>query len=98
VLTSTYEGFPNAVIQALACGTPVISTPIGGVAAEILDGVRGCEVLGACDAGELASVLERFRPVRVPVQAVERFALRTIVGRYEHILVGGLEADAARTG
>jgi glycosyltransferase involved in cell wall biosynthesis len=41
VVTSDYEGFGIAAIEALACDVPVLSTPVG-VAPYLLDGIRGC--------------------------------------------------------
>ncbi len=41
LITSEYEGFGLACVEALACNVPVLSTPVG-VAPYALDGIEGC--------------------------------------------------------
>jgi glycosyltransferase involved in cell wall biosynthesis len=41
LVTSDYEGFGMATIEALACEVPVLSTPVG-IAPYALDGIDGC--------------------------------------------------------
>jgi glycosyltransferase involved in cell wall biosynthesis len=40
-LTSDNEGTPISLIEALAAGTPVVSTDVGGIAAVVVDGETG---------------------------------------------------------
>jgi glycosyltransferase involved in cell wall biosynthesis len=35
------DGLPNTVLEALASGTPLVSTPAGGIASVIVDGTSG---------------------------------------------------------
>ena len=41
LVTSDYEGFGMATIEALACKVPVLSTPVG-IAPYALGGIDGC--------------------------------------------------------
>lgn len=41
VQSSDYEGTPNAVLEAMAMGTPVVATDAGGTAELVIDGVHG---------------------------------------------------------
>ena len=58
VLSSANEGFGNVIIEALACGTPVVSTEAGGAAAEILDGSSYGALVPVGDAAAMASAIE----------------------------------------
>lgn len=50
---SLRDGMPNAVLEAMACGKPVIATPVGGVPDLIKDGKNGV-LVKVNDAGMLA--------------------------------------------
>jgi len=41
MLASDFEGLPNALMEAMAAGVPVVSTDVGGVPELIRDGVHG---------------------------------------------------------
>ena len=58
VLCSLSEGFPNAVIEAMAAVVPVVATPVGGVIDAVTDGVTGI-LVPLDDPTSLAKLLRK---------------------------------------
>jgi len=94
LLSSSWENFPHTVVEALAVGTPVIATRVGGVAEVVRDGENGLLVEPG-DAAALAAAIERFfgdaaLAARMRANAagsVADYAPDRVYGRLEAILV-----------
>ena len=58
VLSSNEEGLGVVILEAMACGLPVVSTDCGGPSTAVIDGVTG-ELTRVGDAQALAAALQR---------------------------------------
>jgi glycosyltransferase involved in cell wall biosynthesis len=58
VLPSAHEGLPTVVIEALACGVPVVATPVGDVPRLVHEGTNGL-ILNERTPQALAEALDR---------------------------------------
>ena len=86
VLCSRSEGFPNAVIEALAAGCPVVATAVGGVPEVITDRQTGLLVPVDQPQALAASVQELRREAALRKRLSEA-GLARARGRYHQTLV-----------
>jgi glycosyltransferase involved in cell wall biosynthesis len=88
VLSSRCEASPMVVLEALACGTPVIATPCPGGVAEIARLAGGVLLASAVDAESLSVAIKRFlagERGRGRI-ALTPFHVDKIVDQYENLL------------
>ena len=91
VLTSSYEGFGNVLIEAMACGTPVVATRSPGTEEIIGSGDNGLLVAHQPDAvaSAIATVLGdpalRGRLVSRARVTVKLYALPIVAQRYDQL-------------
>ena len=93
VLSSAWENFPHTLVEALAVGTPVVATAVGGVPEIVRDGENGL-LVPAGDPAALAAALRRFlgdaelqaRLREGAAPSVEHLRPERIYGRLEELL------------
>jgi glycosyltransferase involved in cell wall biosynthesis len=98
VSSSLTEGCPNALMQALACGTPVVSTACPGGSAEILEDGKWGHLVAVRNPSAMAdaiiATIAATNRLNVQQRAAD-FALATIAREYLQILLPNRISSAA---
>ena len=93
VLSSRYEGLGNVLIEAMACGCPVVSTDCPHGPKEILEDGRWGELVPVGDPKALSEAMRRALDRPPPRDALRErasaFGIDRAVSRYEALLFDG---------
>jgi glycosyltransferase involved in cell wall biosynthesis len=90
VLSSVCEGFGNVLVEALGCGTPIVSTDCASGPAEILDDGRFGTLVRVGDSNGMAHAV--LKALNGPRQAealrmrAQAFSLDEILPQYARLL------------
>jgi glycosyltransferase involved in cell wall biosynthesis len=92
VLSSAWEGLPTVLIEAMACGTPVVATDCRSGPDEILVGGRFGELVPVADPAALAAAILRTLERPPPAQALRAragdFSIERAVDHYAGLALG----------
>ncbi|MEA2253933.1 MAG: hypothetical protein QOG70_4175 [Solirubrobacteraceae bacterium] len=95
LLPNDRDGIPNVLVEAMACGTPVVSTAVSAIPELVADGENGLLVAPE-DPIALADALERLHADRILAARLARAGERTVRERFDGERMAGELADVFR--
>jgi glycosyltransferase involved in cell wall biosynthesis len=95
VLSSSWENFPHTVVEALAVGTPVVATSVGGVPEVVSDGENGLLVPPG-DPAALAAAIARLFDDESLRQRLADAAAPSVAGHTEEATFARIEEELLR--
>lgn len=95
VLSSRYEGFPNVILEANACGKFVIAFECPGVSSEIIqNGVNGF-LVAAGNNRALSEAIEKYADLihdeESIIETTKRYEVGSVVERYNNIFLDQMD-------
>jgi glycosyltransferase involved in cell wall biosynthesis len=88
ILSSHHEGLPGVILEAMACGTPVIATRVGGIPDVITDGLNGL-LVSPRSSNEIAEAMGRLLKDADLRNRLGQAAERTIRQQFTWQVIGG---------
>ena len=92
VLSSLYEGFPNVLVQAMACGTPVVSTDCRSGPREILQDGKWGPLVPVSDWRRMSRAILETLDNPIPsdslISRASDYSAEASVDRYLQVLTG----------
>ncbi|MBU5474544.1 glycosyltransferase family 4 protein [Roseburia sp. MSJ-14] len=96
ILPSAKEGMPNVVLEAMACGLPIVMTPCEGSKELITD--NGFIVENTKFAEKIIACCQNYKMTKKFAQAsrekvLDKFSWKNVVDSYEELLMGNKRVD-----